>query len=319
MKKILITGATGFIGKAVLQELLKQKFNVSAAVRKLSPALPDAVTQVEIGDLSALPENISILQNIDVVIHIAARAHIMHETQSNPLTEFRKVNTTATLNLARQAAEAGVKRFIFISSIKVNGEKTQPGNPFKAEITMPPSDAYGLSKFEAEHGLMSLAQNTGMEVVIIRPPLVYGPGVKANFLSMLKWVDKGVPLPLGAVYNQRSLVALDNLVNFICHCINHPKASNEVFLIADGDDVSTTQLLQKVAQALGKKAVLLPLPTGLMRFAASLIGKQSIASRLFDSLQVDSSKARDLLGWQPVINMDEQLKILARFYKNCRL
>ena len=315
MKKILVTGATGFIGQAVVQELLKQAFNVNAAVRKLSPDLPDAVTQVEIGDLSALPENISILQNIDIVIHIAARAHIMNETQSNPLAEFRKVNTTGTLNLARQAAEAGVKRFIFISSIKVNGEITQPGNPFKAEITNPPTDPYGLSKFEAEHGLMSLAKNTGMEIVIIRPPLVYGPGVKANFLSMIKWVDKGAPLPLGAIHNQRSLVALGNLVSFICHCINHPKAANEVFLIADGEDVSTTQLLQKVAKALGKKAHLLPIPVSLMRFAARLIGKQSVASRLFDSLQVDSSKARALLEWEPVISMDEQLKILTTFYK----
>jgi len=315
MKKILVTGATGFIGQAVVQELLKQAFNVSAAVRKLSPALPDSVTQIEIGDISSLAENIPALHDVNVVIHIAARAHIMNETENDPLTEFRKINTTATLNLARQAAEAGVKRFIFISSIKVNGEITEPDIPFTPENTYIPTDPYGLSKFEAEQGLMSLAKNTGMEVVIIRPPLVYGPGVKANFLSMIKWVDKGVPLPLGAIHNQRSLVALDNLVSFICHCISHPKAANETFLIADGEDVSTTQLLQKVGKALGKKAHLLPIPVSLMRFAARLIGKQSVASRLFDSLQVDSSKARELLGWEPAITMDEQLKILTTFYK----
>ena len=315
MKKILVTGATGFIGLAVAQELLKQAFDVSAAVRKLSPFLPDAVKQIEIGDISSLPENISTLHDMDVVIHIAARAHIMDETESNPLSEFRKVNTTATLNLARQAAEAGVKRFIFISSIKVNGEITESGIPFTAKSTHVPTNPYGLSKFEAEHGLMSLAQNTGMEVVIIRPPLVYGPGVKANFLNMIKWVDKAIPLPLGSVHNKRSLVALDNLVSFICHCINHSKAGNEIFLISDGEDISTTQLLQKVAKALEKKIILLPIPVSLMRFTAKLIGKQAVASRLFDSLQVDSSKARNLLGWQPVINMDEQLNILAKFYK----
>ena len=311
MKKILVTGATGFIGQAVVQELLKQEFIVSTAVRNISPTLPGSVTQIEIGDISSLDENISALHDIDVLIHIAARAHIMDETESNPLAEFRKVNTTGTLNLAIQAAEKGVKRFIFISSIKVNGEKTERDIPFTPECTNPPVDPYGLSKFEAEHGLMSLAQNTGMEVVIIRPPLVYGPGVKANFLAMIKWVDKGVPLPLGAIHNKRSLVALDNLVSFICHCIDHPKAANEIFLISDGEDVSTTQLLQKVARALHKKSLLLPIPTSLMRFTARLIGKQDIASRLFDSLQVDSSKARDLLGWQPVISLDEQLKILA--------
>ena len=315
MKKILVTGATGFIGKAVIQKLLIQEFTVSALVRNISPALPDSVTQIEIGDISTLPKNISVLQNIDVLIHIAARAHIMNETENNPLTEFRKVNTTATLNLARQAAEAGVKRFIFISSVKVNGEITAPGTSFTSGNTHAPTDPYGLSQFEAEQGLMSLTQNTGMEVVIIRPPLVYGPGVKANFLAMIKWVDKGVPLPLGAIHNKRSLVALDNLVSFICHCINHPKASNEIFLISDNEDVSTTQLLQKVAKALGKKIILLPMPVSLMRVAARLAGKQAIASRLFDSLQLDSSKSRDLLGWEPIISMDEQLKLLARFYK----
>ncbi len=308
MKKILVTGATGFIGQAVVKKLLALAFSVSAAVRSVSPALPNSLTQIEIGDLASLPEDNSFLQGIDVVIHIAARAHIMNETESEPLAEFRKINTTATLNLAVQAAEAGVKRFIFISSIKVNGESTTRSLAFTSESTLIPTDPYALSKFEAEHGLLSLTKNTRMEVVIIRPPLVYGPGVKANFLTMINWVDTGIPLPLGAIHNKRSLIALDNLVSFICHCINHPKAGNEVFLISDGEDISTTQLLKKVAKALHKKSRLLPVPVRLMRIVARLIGKQAIASRLFDSLQINSAKARELLDWQPVVTMDEQLR-----------
>ena len=314
MNEILVTGATGFIGQAVVVELLKQGFNVNAAVRKTSPALPEAVQQHIVGDLSTLTEKLSVLQNTDVIIHLAARAHIMHETADEPLTEFRKVNATTTLNLARQAVEAGVKRFIFISSIKVNGETTAPGQAFQAEINTPPSDPYALSKYEAEYGLLSLAKNTEMEVVIIRPPLVYGPGVKANFSSLIEWLNKGLPLPLGAVNNQRSLIALDNLASFIIHCIDHPKAGNEIFLPADAEDVSTTQLLHKIARALHKKARLLPVPACWMTFIARLMGKQAINSRLFASLQVDSSKTRDLLDWQPVVTMDEQLSKIAENY-----
>jgi nucleoside-diphosphate-sugar epimerase len=248
------------------------------------------------------------------VIHTAARVHIMDDSAADPLTEFRKVNTAGTLNLARQAADAGVKRFIFISSIKVNGEMTLVDQPFKPNDNYIPTDPYGLSKYEAEQGLLTIAKETGMEVVIIRPPLVYGPEVKANFSSMMKWINRGVPLPFGYINNQRSLVALDNLVDFIIHCIDHPKAVNEVFLISDGEDVSTSILLRKVAKAFGKKPKLIPVPVWLMTLAAKLIGKGDVATRLFGSLQVDSSKARELLGWKPVITMDEQLKKTAEAY-----
>jgi len=248
------------------------------------------------------------LKSVDVVIHTVARVHVMNDSGNDLLADFRKVNTDATLNLAKQALRAGVKRFIFISSVKVNGEMTECGEPFQPDNSFVPTNPYGLSKYEAEQGLLALAKETGIEVVIIRPPLVYGPGVRANFATMMCWVDKGVPLPFGAIHNQRSLVALDNLVSFIIYCTDHPKAANEVFLISDGKDVSTTELLQKVAKALGKKAWLIPVPVSWMTFIAKLMGKDDVVNRLFGSLQVDSSKARELLGWQPVITMDEQLK-----------
>ncbi|MFT5452061.1 MAG: nucleoside-diphosphate-sugar epimerase [Enterobacterales bacterium] len=312
---ILVTGATGFVGQDLVVKLLAEKNNVISGVRRKSPVVDSELKQLELGDLSSGEAVFFDLASIDVIIHTAACVHIMTEaTGSVPLTEFRKVNTTATINLAKQAAEAGVKRFIFLSSIKVNGEMTSSGRQFKPNDDFIPSGPYPLSKYEAEKGLLEIAKETGMEVVIIRPPLVYGPSVKANFSSMMKWVNKGIPLPFGAIDNKRSFVALDNLVSFIIHCIEHPKAANEIFLISDGEDVSTTELLNKVAKAFGVKARLLPIPVSIMTFAATLIGKKAVANRLFSSLQVDSSKARDLLDWKPVITMDEQLKKTAEAY-----
>ncbi len=315
-QRVLVTGATGFVGRALVCNLIEQRFFVSALVRRKNCLLPDEVTKIRVADLMDVRDWQPILQNIEAVIHVAGRAHIMHDDVADPLGEFRKVNTSATLELAMQAAETGVKRFVFISSIKVNGEVTSKGQAFKTADNHIPTDPYGLSKYEAEQGLLALAKETGMDVVIIRPPLIYGPGVRANFASMMKWVYKGVPLPFGAVHNQRSLVALDNLVSFIIHCIDHPKAANEVFLISDGEDVSTTELLQKVAKAFAKRAFLLPIPVSWMKLVAELVGKGDVANRLFGSLQVDSSKARELLGWEPVITMDEQLKKTADAYLN---
>jgi len=304
---VLLTGATGFVGGAVARELCHRGEKVVAALRTCSDCLPASVKQVQVGGLSANTDYSAALKGVDVVMHAAARVHVMHDQVPDPLSEFRKVNVEGTLNLAKQAAQAGVKRFVFISSIKVNGESTR-GRAFSPEDKITTDDPYGLSKYEAEQGLLKIAQATAMEVVIIRPPLIYGPGVKANFKNMMAWVKKGVPLPLGAVHNKRSLVALDNLVDFIVLCTHHPKAANEIFLISDGEDVSTRELLQKVAKAMGKKSNLLPVPVGLMRFVAKLLGKAAVANRLFGSLQVDSSKARVLVGWKPVVSMDEQLK-----------
>jgi nucleoside-diphosphate-sugar epimerase len=320
--KTFVTGATGFVGKALIENLLSELYEVKALVRQSSKVLPMSVEQVIVGDLVDLTLSDTSglsrgdFKDVEVVVHTAARVHMINDDVSNPLAEFRKVNRDATLILARLAAESGVKRFIFLSSIKVNGEITEPNKPFTPDDVHVPTDPYALSKYEAEQGLLALAEETDMDVVIIRPPLVYGPGVKGNFSSMMKWMNKPVPLPFGAIHNQRSLVALDNLVSFIRLCIDlkkSSKASNQVLLICDGEDVSTTQLLKKVGQALnslspsGKKAWLLPVPVCIMIYFAKLLGKGDTANRLFGCLQVDSSKTRDLLGWTPVVTVDEQL------------
>lgn len=311
---ILVTGATGFVGKPLVDNLILKVNNVRVLVRKELTCVSEKVEKIIVDDLSSVDDWTEILQSVDVVIHCAARVHIMNDLVADPLIEFRKVNVNATLKLARKAAEVGIKRFIFISSIKVNGEMTEPGQSFKPDERCQPEDPYGLSKYEAEQGLLKIAAKTDMEVVIIRPPLVYGPGVKANFYLMMKWVNKGIPLPLGAINNQRSFLALDNLVDFIIHCIDHPQAANEVFLISDSEDISTKELLKKVAKAFGKKPRLIPVPVKLMTLVAKLIRKSDVADRLLGSLQVDGSKAQNLLGWEPVVTMDEQLKKIADRY-----
>ena len=238
----------------------------------------------------------------------------MRDEATDPLSEFRKVNVDATLNLAAQAANAGVRRFIFVSSVKVNGESTLPGKAFTAHQVPAPSDPYGISKWEAEQKLRFLASETGMEVVVIRPVLVYGPGVKANFLNMMKWLYKGVPLPLGAIHNKRSLVALDNLVDLIVTCIDHPRAGNQTFLVSDGEDLSTTELLQRMSRALGKRPRLLPVPAWMLETAANVLGKRSIAQRLCGSLQVDIEHTRERLGWTPPVSVDAALRKTAQHF-----
>jgi len=250
-----------------------------------------------------------VLQGVDVVIHAAARAHVMREEVLDPLTEYRRVNVQGTSNLACQAAAAGVRRFVFISSIKVNGEETSPDRPFAADDAPAPEDAYGISKAAAEAELRRIAQETGMEVTIIRPPLIYGPGVKGNLSSLINWVRQGLPLPLGAVtHNRRSLVGLENLVDLIWVCVEHPKAANQTFLISDGEDLSTTELLSKIGNALSRPARLLWVPAGLIAFTANMLGKRVIAQRLLGSLQVDISKTCELLSWQPSVPVDEGLR-----------
>jgi len=305
--KVLLTGATGFVGKALAAGLASDsEVDLTCAVRRSGLGCPGKV--IVTGELDGRTDWSETLDGGDVVIHSAARAHIMKDEVADPLAEYRRVNVDGTLNLARQAVKAGVKRFIFVSSIKVNGEQTHPGKPFTENNEPNPQDAYGVSKREAEDGLMSLAHETGMEIVVIRPVLVYGPGVKGNFATLNKLVSKGIPLPLGAVKNRRSFVALDNLVDLIIMCLDHPAAANQVFLAADGQDMSTTELLEEIAEAMCKSPRLVPVPEGLLMFGATLLGKKAVAQRVLGSLQVDISKARNLLGWSPPLTPQEGLQ-----------
>lgn len=259
--------------------------------------------------LDTLTDWSTALHGCDVVIHTAARVHIMQERALDPLAEFRRVNVAGTLNLARQAADGGVQRFVFLSSIKVNGEMTPSGQPFTASQAAAPLDPYGVSKAEAEEALRRLGAETGMEIVIIRPPLVYGPGVKANFGRLVSAIGRGWPLPLGCVeHNRRSLVALDNLVDLILTCTTHPAAAHQTFLVSDGKDLSTAELLRRVGMAMGRPARLLPVPSRLLRAGAMLAGKGDLAQRLLDNLQVDITHTRQTLGWQPPISVDEGLR-----------
>ncbi len=311
-RRVLVTGATGFVGEAVVFRMLLDKaYAPVAAVRGESRL--SGLCDVVPFDLSASVELPALMQ-IDTVVHCAARVHVMSDTAADPTAKFREINVQGTTRLARKAAEAGVRRFVFISSIKVNGEATLPGIPFKADDQPAPVDPYGVSKCEAEERLREIGRETGMEIVIIRPPLVYGPGVKANFLSMMSWLRKGLPLPLGALRNQRSLVALGNLVDLIVGCIAHPAAANQTFLVSDGEDLSTTRLLRRMAAALDKRAFLLPLPQMLLRTAAQLVGKGDMAQRLCGSLQVDIDKTRLLLQWSPPVSVDKALKVTAMHY-----
>ncbi len=307
---ILITGATGFVGKACVQRFLAddELRRLVVAVRRGGQRWPEQVLPIVTGDFNPSTAWSIALEGVAVVVHSAARVHVMHDNEFDPLTAFRADNVDVTLNLARQSAAAGVKRFVFISSVKVNGESTQPGRVFTEADAPNPQDAYGQSKHEAEQGLRQLSADTGMEVVIIRPPLVYGPGVKANFAALMRAVQRGWPLPLGAVHNQRSLVALDNLVDFIVTCITHPQAANQTFLVCDGQDLSTTDLVRGMAQAAGMSAHLLPVPVWVLQAGASLLGKGDAVQRLCGNLQVDISKARSLLGWVPPVSVAEGLR-----------
>jgi UDP-4-keto-D-QuiNAc 4-reductase len=314
---ILVTGGTGFVGAALLKRLERDGVGpLRASIRatqqgllqKQAP-LPRTVEPVVVESLSENTAWQLALGNVRTVVHCAARAHVMREPEPFSHEIYRRVNCEGTLNLARQAARAGVKRFVFVSSVKVNGEASLIGRPCLADDPSLPEDAYGASKADAEHGLMQIAAQTGMAVTIVRPPLVIGAGARGNFPALMRWIALGRPLPFGAVtHNRRSFVALDNLVDLLCVSMVHPSASNQTFMVSDGEDVSTANLVQRIGMATGAPARLVSVPVGLMTAVARLVGKQAVAQRLLGTLQVDIGKARDMLGWVPPISIDEGLR-----------
>jgi nucleoside-diphosphate-sugar epimerase len=306
---VLITGANGFVGSALCSRLSNSGVSVRPVVRNVDTAALSIYPLLPVvTDLERDTDWAAGLGSVSAVIHLAARVHVMDEQSADPLAAYRQVNVAATLNLARQAAQAGVRRFVFVSSIKVNGEVTLLGQPFTADDVPEPLDSYGVSKFEAEQGLRQIEAQTSMEVVIVRPPLVYGPGVKANFAALMRWVSCGIPLPLGAIHNSRSMIALDNLVDSLVTCLHHPAAAGQTFLVSDGEDVSTTELLRRIAHVMGKKSLLLPVPAFALEWGAGLLGKRAVAHRLCGSLQVDIDKTRRILGWTPPLSLDLGLK-----------
>lgn len=317
--RVLVTGPAGFVGAKLLKVLAEKEYiDVLAATHRQPIDCPAPVRTLKNCLVSASMDWRTHLSGVNVVIHTAARVHIMNDPASNPLEAFRAVNVQGTMRLAEQAAEMGVKRFIFISSVKVNGEETSYDEAYTPDAVPAPVDPYGVSKMEAELELRVLADRTGMEIVIIRPVLVYGPGVKANFLKMMQWLDTGVPLPFGAIHNRRSLVALDNLVDLIVLCMDHPGAANQTFMVSDGEDLSSSELLRRMAHALNKPARLFPVPARLLRLCACLLGKPHLSQRLCGSLRVDIRKTRDILGWKPVVTVDSALKEVAAHFQGSR-
>ena len=301
-EKLLVTGATGFVGSCVCKSAEKT-FSVHPAVRSKGIGAGG----IAVGDITLATDWRKALEGVHAVVHLAARVHVMDDDAEDPLAAFRRVNVEGTVNLARQAVRAGVKRFVFLSSVKVNGESTYSGRPFTPKDPAAPQDPYAVSKQEAELELYRMAAETGLEVMVIRPPLVYGPGVKANFLRLMKTVHKGLPLPLGLVRNKRSLVAMDNLVDLIITCVDHSAAAGQTFLVSDGEDLSTPDLIRKLAYAMGRPARLLPVPPALLRLGGKMTGKTAEVDRLIGSLQVDISHTCDTLGWRPPVSVDDAL------------
>ena len=314
--KVVITGATGFVGSALIRRLQGENLSLCAAVREGSyfGDFPKSVECAVVQPLSARSDYSSVLRGAEIVVHLAARTHVLKEKAEDPLQEFRRENVQGTVCLARQAFASGVRRFVFISSVKVNGEGRP--NAYTEEDPPKPEDAYGISKNEAEVALRKVSAETGLEVVIIRPPLVYGPGVKANFLRLLRAVYRGSPLPFASIRNRRSFIFVGNLVDVIAECLSHPKAQGQTYLVSDGDDVSTPELVRCLSHAMGKPAWIFPLPGGILKLFGSVSGNSNSIDRLLNSLMVDMSKIRRELDWNPPYTFHHGLRETTEWFIN---
>jgi len=301
--KCLVTGASGFIGRGLLPSL-KKAGHIAAQASRAYPEKNIDLLTFSVGHISGHTDWTLAVANQDVVIHLANRAHSFNHKEANALSEYRKVNVDGTLNLAKQASEAGAKRFIYLSSIKVNGERTSD-HAFRCDDVPAPEDHYGISKWEAEQGLKKLCEELAMELVIIRPPLVYGPGVKGNLQKLTQAIDSGLPLPLGGMTNRRDLISLYNLTGLIVTCVDHPRASGHTFLCSDGCPVSTSELIASIAKARGKKLRLFKLPARIVVGLLSFLGKQGLGERLFGDLRVDMANTQTVLGWVPPVAFEE--------------
>lgn len=311
--RVMVTGSNGLVGSAVLRYLSRQaSFEPIAGVRTSGLIPGYQHEQCELGDLAKGQLDAKALSGVDVLVHAAARVHVMREFAQDPLAAFRSVNVEGTRALLKASSEANVRRFVFVSSIKVNGEASLPGRPFSEEDGANPQDAYAQSKWEAEQLVQAFCEQHGMEWVIVRPPLVYGPGVRANLRRMMQALARGFPLPLGGLHNKRSLVALENLADFLTCCVSHPLAANQRFLVSDGRDLSVTELSRALAAALGSRSWLIPLPGTWLDVGLRLMGRAAAGQRLCGELRVDSGKARALLGWQAPQSVDDALAATAQ-------
>lgn len=316
--KVFVTGATGFIGSALIRRLQGENLSLCAALRERRNQgdLPEGVEYAVVQPLSESSDYSSVLRGVEIVVHLAARTHVLKEIVVDPLLEFRRENVQGTVRLARQASAAGVRRFVFISSVKVNGEGRN--NAYTEEDPPKPEDAYGISKNEAEDALRRISSETGMEVVIIRPPLVYGPGVKANFLRLLTAVYRGSPLPFASIQNKRSFIFVGNLVDVIVECLSHPKASGQTYLVSDGVDVSTPELVRRLSHAMGKPARVFPFPPRTLKMASVFFGNSVSIDRLLNSLMIDLSKIRRELDWNPPYTFHHGLQETTEWFINLK-